>query len=63
MALTVFRTTRPMDYYMTYYSITKNDKLISTLYLFFFLDVRICGDNMAMQTVKYRHDKTKENEK
>ena len=25
------------------------------------LDVKICGDNMAMQTVKYRQDKTKQN--
>lgn len=32
------------------------------LFIFFiFLDVKISGDNMAMQTVKYRQDKTKQN--
>ena len=42
---------------MNYFNMIANFHLFVSLPL---LDVRICGDNMAMQTVKYRQDKTKE---
>ena len=31
-------------------------RVFISLFVFFFLDVKISGDNMAMQTVKYRQD-------
>ena len=34
---------------------------VSFLFIFFsFLDVKITGDNMALQTVKYRQDRLKQ---
>ena len=33
---------------------------VSFLFIFLFLDVKIIGDNIALQTVKYRQDRLKQ---